>query len=57
MRPRARHGALDAPGASQAIESCKQQSSNTAGGVSLPVSDTVGHDVGDGLAERRLGRD
>lgn len=31
-RPRARHGALDAPGASQAIESCKQQSSSAAGG-------------------------
>ena len=30
--PRARHGALDAPGASQAIESCKQQRSSAAGG-------------------------
>jgi hypothetical protein len=29
-RPRARHEDLDAPGASQAIESCKQQSSSAA---------------------------
>jgi hypothetical protein len=27
-RPRARHGALDAPGANEAIESCKQQSTS-----------------------------
>ena len=56
MRPRARHGALDAPGASQAIESCTQQSSSAAGGVTARIGQ-VGHDVGNGLAERRLGRD
>jgi hypothetical protein len=55
-RPRARHGDLDPPGASQAIESCKQQSSRAAAplpAVSLPVCNSRNvrlTDAGDGIS-------
>ncbi len=44
-RPRPRHGDLNAPGASQSIESCKHEAAAPPPAVLLPVSDSLSREL------------